>query len=54
MNAYIMKTQIFHKIKYDLKGHWRSQKEIFVFKNQLFLKYLFRLTFDLNQILYEW
>ena len=39
-----MKTQIFHKVKYDLKGHWRSQKAFFVFKNQLFLKYLFCLT----------
>ena len=33
-----MKTPIFHKIKYDLKGHWRSQKVFFVFKNQHFLR----------------
>ena len=54
MNANIMKMQIFHKIKYDLKGHWRSQKVFFVFKNQLFLKYLFCWTLNLNQILYKW
>ena len=53
MNANIIKTQIFHKIKYDLKGHGRSQKVLFVFKNQLFRKYLLCLTFNLNQILYE-
>ena len=28
MNTIIMNTQIFHKKKYDLKGHWRSQKFI--------------------------
>jgi hypothetical protein len=33
MDANIIKTQIFHKIKYDLIGHWRSQKVFFVFKN---------------------
>ena len=26
MNANIMNTQIFYLIKYDLKGHWGSQK----------------------------
>ena len=31
-----------------IEGH----KRYYVFKNQLFLKYLFCLTFDLNQILY--
>ena len=54
MNANIMKMQNFLNIKYDLKGHWRSQKVFFVFKNQLFLKYLFCLTFNLNQIMYKW
>ena len=43
-----------NKIQYDLKGHWRSQKVFFVSKNLLFLKYLFCLTFNLYQILYEW
>ena len=49
-----MKMLIFNKIKYDFKGHWRSQKVFFVFKNLLFPKYLFCLTFNLNQIMYKW
>ena len=28
MNINIMNTQIFHKIKYDLKGHKRSHKNL--------------------------
>ena len=28
MNANNLKTQIFHKIKYDLKGHGRSIEKI--------------------------
>ena len=32
MNANIVKIQIFHKIRYDLKGHSRSQKMTFLFK----------------------
>ena len=31
INANIMNTQIFHLIKYDLNGHWRSQKVTFMF-----------------------
>ena len=31
MNANIMNMQIFHLFKYDLKGHWRSQKVTFMF-----------------------
>ena len=32
MKANIMKTQIFHKINYDLKGHMRSNKAfMFIF-----------------------
>ena len=30
MNANIIKTQIFQKIKYDLKGHIRSNKAFYV------------------------
>ena len=32
MNANIVKKQIFHKIKYDLKGHSRTQTTNFLFK----------------------
>ena len=32
MNANIVKTQIFHKIKFELKGHSRSQTMTFLFK----------------------
>ena len=28
MNDNIIKTQIFHKIKYDIKGHVRSSKAL--------------------------
>ena len=31
MNANIMKTQVYHKMKYDLKGHIRSNKAFYVF-----------------------
>jgi hypothetical protein len=37
MNANIVKMQIFHKIKYDLRGHSRSQILTFLIKNLLFL-----------------
>ena len=30
MNANIMNTQIFHVNKFDLNGHWRSQKVTFM------------------------
>ena len=33
MNANIVKMQIFHKIKYDLRGHSRSQIMTFLIKN---------------------
>ena len=36
MNANIVTTQIFHKIKYDLKGHSRSQTMTYLFKNNFF------------------
>ena len=44
MNANIVKTQFFCKIKYDLKGHSRSQTMTFLFKQSLFL--LFMLLID--------
>ena len=31
MNANIMKTHIFYKMKYDLKGHIRSNKAFYVY-----------------------
>ena len=36
MNTNNIKTQLFHSIKYDLKGHLRSHKLV-LFLNQLFL-----------------
>ena len=36
MNANIVKTPIFHKIKYDLKGHSRSQTMTFLFQIHFF------------------
>ena len=39
-----MKTNIFLKIKYDLRGHKRSYKVILKFKNHPFLRYIFCLT----------
>ena len=44
MNANIVKMQIFHKIKYDLRGHSRSQRMIFLIENTPFL--LFMLLID--------
>ena len=44
MNANIVKMQIFHKIKYDLIGHSRSQIMTFLIKNSPFL--LFMLLID--------
>ena len=40
MNVNIEKTQIFHQMKYDLKGHSRSHKMTFLFKDTLFLGYI--------------
>ena len=36
MNANIVKMQSFYKIKYDLRGHSRSQKMTFLIKFRLF------------------
>ena len=44
MNANIVKMQIFHKIKSDLRGHSRSQIMTFLNKNMPFL--LFMLLID--------
>ena len=41
MNANIKMAHIFLKMKYDLKGHLRSYKMIFLLKNVLFLKFIF-------------
>ena len=40
MNANIIKTQIFHKMKYDLKGHYRTHKLILKFQNNPFLQFV--------------
>ena len=44
LNAYILKTQIFHEIKYDMKGHKRS------FSKSL---QLIRFWTDFDENLYE-
>ena len=44
MNANIVKMLIFHEIKYDLRGHSRSQIMTFLIKNSPFL--LFMLLID--------
>ena len=41
MNANIKNEQIVHKMKYDLKGRSRSNNMTFLFKNPLFLQYIF-------------
>ena len=46
INANILKMQVFHKIKYDLRGHSRSQKLTFIIQNSPFL--LFVLLIDLR------
>ena len=38
MNANIKKTQIFNKMKYDLRVYKRSQKVILKFQNHFFLR----------------
>ena len=46
MNDTIIMTRIFHKDNFDLKGHLRSQKVIFVFEYKLFFD-VFSLRFYL-------
>ena len=40
MNANNIKTQLFLLVKYDLRGHGRSDKVIFLFNNKLFLLFI--------------
>ena len=40
MNANIVKMQIFHKIKSDIRGHSRSQIMTFLIKNLPFLLFM--------------
>ena len=40
MNANLVKTQLFYKIKYDLKGHSRLKTTTLLFKNSLFLLFV--------------
>ena len=42
-----MKTQTFHRLKYDLRGHQRSHNVILKLQNHTFLRYIFCLTPDL-------
>ena len=53
MNANIMKMQIFHKIKNNLKGPFRSQKVTFIIRN-LFFKdiFLFKLYYWYTKNIY--
>ena len=48
----ILKKQVFHKIKYVLRGHRRSHKVTFLFKIPLFLREsyqtVYKLKCDLN------
>ena len=49
MNVNIKKMQtFFYQMKYNCKGHWRSQKVIFMFKNSLFLRNRFSFKNILN------
>ena len=48
MSDYIIQTQIFiHKTKFDLKGHLRFHKVIFIFENKDFFDKTFFFRFDL-------
>ena len=47
MNTNIEKTQIFHKMNYDFKGHPRSYKTTFMPKSNI------RLWTDFDENLYE-
>jgi hypothetical protein len=48
MNANIVKTEIFHRIKYDLKGHSRSQTMTFLFKNNFIFSLFYSLIKETN------
>ena len=53
MNTNNIKSQNFYDMKYDLKGHKRSQKVILKFQNHLFLLNIFCLTPNLFKTLQE-
>ena len=53
MNANIMKTHFFNNLKYDFKGHKRSQKVIKNFQI-IFQEYIFCLTADLLKTFQEY
>ena len=48
MNANIVKTQIFYKFKYDLKGHSRLQTMTFLFKKSTFVIDWLKKKIDMN------
>ena len=50
MNANIMNTQIFNKMKFDLKSQLRSHKFIFTFENKPFLYKIFILNLILLKL----
>ena len=51
MNDNKMKMQLC--VKYDLRGHWRWHKGTFLYKNQLFLRYIFCLKSYIIKPSYE-
>ena len=53
MNANIINTQIFHLIKYDHKGHWRSQNFLFMLKHAFLLNIFLCIKSDFIKTLYE-
>ena len=53
MNDDIMKMQIFHKLKYDLKGKYKLHKVILKFQNHLFLRYVICLKRNLFKTFQE-
>ena len=48
MNVNIEKTHFFDKIKYAINNHSRSRKMALLFQNQLYLQYIFCLTYYIN------
>ena len=45
LSTYIHKP-IFYLMMYDLRGHWRSHKVVYLSKNQLFLRFHIHLPFQ--------
>ena len=50
INITLWRCKFFHLVNYDLSGHGRSHKVIFLSRNLLFLRYLLFLKSDLDQI----